>query len=91
MPYVVDGPDGPYWTSKNGRSFGLLNGVGPAGQKYEKGKHRRADLMADTGLYADGKKGIQRISEALLPNSQFALITASILIMYREEREPNSS
>ena len=63
MPYVVDGPDGPHWTSKNGRSFGLLNGVGPAGQKYEKGKHRRADLMADTGLYADGKNGIQRISD----------------------------
>lgn len=63
MPYVVDGPDGPYWTSKNGRSFGLLNGVGPSGAKYVKGKHRRADLMADTGLYEDGKKGIQRISD----------------------------
>jgi uncharacterized protein len=63
MPFVADGPNGPYWTSKNGLSFGLLNGVGPAGQKYEKGKHRRADLMADTGLYADGKKGVQRISD----------------------------
>ena len=31
MPYVTDGPDGPYWTCKNGGSFGLLNGVGPAG------------------------------------------------------------
>ena len=29
MPYVTDGPDGPYWTSKNGISFGLKNGVGP--------------------------------------------------------------
>src|SRR5262244_559757 len=33
MPYVTDGPDGPYWTCKNGTSFGLMNGVGPAGQK----------------------------------------------------------
>ena len=63
MPYVTDGPDGPYWTCKNGISFGLKNGVGPAGQKYEKGKHARADLMADTGLYEDGKRGVQRISD----------------------------
>jgi predicted TIM-barrel fold metal-dependent hydrolase len=63
MPYVVDGPDGPYWTAKNGASFGLKNGVGPAGAKYEKGKHARADLMAATNLYEDGKNDIRRISD----------------------------
>ena len=33
MPYVKDGPDGPYWTAKNGTSFGLWGGVGPAGSE----------------------------------------------------------
>jgi predicted TIM-barrel fold metal-dependent hydrolase len=60
MPYVTDGPDGPYWTCKNGTSFGLMNGVGPAGQKYVPGTHYRVDVMASTGLYEDGKKGIRR-------------------------------
>ena len=63
MPYVTDGPDGPYWTSKNGISFGLKNGVGPAGAKYEPGKHARADLMAATNLYEDGKRDSRRISD----------------------------
>ena len=63
MPYVTDGPDGPYWTSKNGISFGLKNGVGPAGQKYVKGKHARVDLMAATNLYEDGKNDVRRISD----------------------------
>jgi uncharacterized protein len=60
MPYVTDGPDGPYWTSKKGASFGLVGGVGPSGQKYVAGTHYRADAMAATGLYEDGKKGIRR-------------------------------
>src|SRR5215475_9176493 len=60
MPYVTDGPDGPTWTSKNGASFGLWGGVGPSGQKYIPGMHYRADVMASTGLYEDGKKHIAR-------------------------------
>jgi predicted TIM-barrel fold metal-dependent hydrolase len=60
MPYVTDGPDGPFWTCKNGASFGLMNGVGPAGSKYVPGSHHRVDVMASTGLYDDGKKGIRR-------------------------------
>jgi predicted TIM-barrel fold metal-dependent hydrolase len=63
MPYVTDGPDGPHWTCKNGGSFGLLNGVGPAGAKYVPGQHHRVDIMAGTGLYEDGKKGIRRVSD----------------------------
>src|SRR5687767_15313124 len=37
MPYVTDGPDGPHWTSRHGKSFGLWGGVGPAGHKYVPG------------------------------------------------------
>jgi hypothetical protein len=66
MPFVTDGPDGPYWTSKNGTSFGLMNGVGPAGAKYVPGMHHRVDIMAQTGLYEDGKKGIRRPSDPVL-------------------------
>jgi uncharacterized protein len=66
MPFVTDGPDGPYWTSKNGTSFGLMNGVGPAGAKYVPGMHHRVDIMANTGLYEDGKKGIRRPSDPVL-------------------------
>ena len=66
MPYVTDGPDGPYWTCKNGGSFGLMNGVGPAGQKYVAGTHYRVDVMASTGLYEDGKKGIRRPTDPAL-------------------------
>jgi hypothetical protein len=32
MPYVTDGPDGPYWTCKNETSFGFMNGVGRQGR-----------------------------------------------------------
>jgi uncharacterized protein len=60
MPFVTDGPDGPYWTCKNGGSFGLLNGVGPAGQKLVPGQNYRVDVMAATGLYEDGAKGNRR-------------------------------
>lgn len=66
MPYVADGPDGPYWTCKNGASFGLVNGVGPAGQKYVPGSHARVDVMAATGLYADGQRGIRRPTDPAL-------------------------
>lgn len=55
MPYVTDGPDGPYWTCKNGTSFGLKNGVGPSGAKYVPGQHARADLMAATNLYESSR------------------------------------
>ena len=61
MPYVTEGPDGPYWTSKNGLSFGLACGVGPSGQKYVPGQNYRVDKMAATGLYEDAKRGIRRV------------------------------
>jgi len=63
MPFVVDGPDGPRWTAKNGASFGLVNGVGPAGAKFVPGAHARVDVMAKTGLYDDGKRGVRRVSD----------------------------
>jgi predicted TIM-barrel fold metal-dependent hydrolase len=60
MPYVADGPDGPHWTCRNGRSFGLAGGVGPAGQKLVPGMNHRVDAMAATGLYEDYRQGIRR-------------------------------
>ncbi len=66
MPHVAEGPDGPYWTSKNGGSFGLVCGVGPGGHKYVPGQHHRVDVMAATGLYEDGKHGIRRVTDPRL-------------------------
>ena len=63
MPYVTDGPDGPQWVTKKGAYFGLLNGVGPGGSKLVPGQNHRVDIMAETGMFADGKKGIQRPSD----------------------------
>jgi predicted TIM-barrel fold metal-dependent hydrolase len=63
MPYVTDGPRGKEWVTKNGATFGLMNGMGSAGRKYEPGKIHRSDRMASTGLYADGDKGIRRLTD----------------------------
>jgi len=63
MPYVADGPRGKEWVTKNGASFGLMNGMGSAGRLYEPGKIHRSDRMASTGLYADGQKGIRRLTD----------------------------
>ncbi len=57
MPYVTDGPDGPHWTCRNGGSFGLVNGVGPAGAKYVPGSHYRVDVMASTGPLRGRQEG----------------------------------
>src|SRR5216684_60252 len=60
MPYVAEGPDGSYWATKNVPSLGLTCSVGSTGQKYVPGQNKRVDVMASTGLYEDGKKGIRR-------------------------------
>ena len=61
MPHVVDGPDGPHWTSKKGHSYGLVCGVGPSGAKLVPGQNYRVDKMAAMGLYEDAKRGIRRV------------------------------
>src|SRR2546430_87487 len=66
MPSVAEGRDGPPGPCRNGGSFGLMNGVGPAGAKYVPGSHYRVDVMASTGLYEDGKKGIRRPTDPTL-------------------------
>src|SRR2546428_287559 len=71
MPYVVDGPDGPHWTCKNGTSFGLIGGVGPGGQKLVPGQNYRVDKMAAVGLYEDGKKGLRRPNSGATPPPPF--------------------
>jgi predicted TIM-barrel fold metal-dependent hydrolase len=63
MPYVAQGPDGPMWTTKKGASLGHVNGMGSAGRQYVPGKIHRADRMAETGLYEDGKRGIRRLTD----------------------------
>ena len=61
MPHVVDGPDGPYWTSKSGQSYGLAYGVGPAGQKHVPGQNHRVDRMAEEGLYSEESRKAGRV------------------------------
>jgi predicted TIM-barrel fold metal-dependent hydrolase len=63
VPHVVEGPDGPYWIDSEGANFGLVNGASGLGSKYVKGKHHRLDVMAETGLYEDGRKGIRRVGD----------------------------
>ena len=67
MPHVVDGPDGPHWTSKSGFSYGLVCGVGPAGAKLVPGQNYRVDKMADAGLFSDyHQHGKRRPTDPLL-------------------------
>jgi len=49
--------------TKKGANLGLVNGMGSAGREYVPGRIHRADRMAATGLYEDGKKGIRRLTE----------------------------
>ena len=60
MPRVVErGPD-RHWVSASGESLGLHGGMGSAGRRYEPGAIRRADRMAQTGLYDDQARGVMR-------------------------------
>jgi len=63
MPYVTHSEEGPLWVSKKGARFGLQNAMGSAGRKYVPGVIHRADRMAATGLYADGARGIRRLTD----------------------------
>src|SRR6201993_5624283 len=63
VPYVTEGPSGAIWVTKKGANLGLVNGMGSAGREYVPGRIHRADRMAATGLYEDGKKGIRRLSD----------------------------
>jgi predicted TIM-barrel fold metal-dependent hydrolase len=63
VPYVTQSEEGPLWVSKKGARFGLQNAMGSAGRKYVPGVIHRADRMAATGLYADGAKGIRRLTD----------------------------
>src|SRR6476661_2346420 len=63
MPHVVDGPDGPHWTSRKGHSYGLVCGVGPSGAKLVPGQNHRVDRMAEAGLFDDYKlHGVRRVT-----------------------------
>ena len=64
MPYVEDGPDGPYWITKAGVNMELVGGIGSVGGKFIPGQNYRVDMMAETGLYEDGRKGVRRPGDA---------------------------
>lgn len=66
MPFVEIRKNGAYWTSKKGAEFGLKNGMGSAGRQYRPGQIHRSDRMAEQGLYADGEKGIPRLTNPTL-------------------------
>ena len=63
MPHVVDGPEGPYWTSQKGHSYGFVCGVGPSGTKLVPGQNHRVDRMAAAGLYHDASRGVRRVTD----------------------------
>lgn len=63
MPYVTDSPKGPTWVTRSGAALGLACGMGAAGRQYVPGRIHRADRMAATGLYEDGRRGIRRLTD----------------------------
>lgn len=66
VPHVVDGPEGPYWTTKHGVMLGFVGGANPQGKKWVKGQHHRIDAMGEMGLYSDALKGVNRVSDPTL-------------------------
>ena len=63
MPHVVPTPQGDRWVTRSGVTFGLAAGVGATGKPYVKGTSLRADRMAQAGIYADGARGVLRLSD----------------------------
>ena len=63
MPYVDQGPNGPYWRTKGGIDLGLANGVGAQGtmssgmRRYVPGLEASGDRFAETGLFIDAAEG----------------------------------
>ncbi|MEE2664249.1 MAG: amidohydrolase family protein [Myxococcota bacterium] len=62
MPRVVNSDKGPRWVAGDGAPLGIAGGMGSLGRAYEPGQIRRADRMAETGLYADQARGLLRTS-----------------------------
>jgi len=66
MPYVEEGPNGPYWRTRSGINLGLANGVGAGGtmssggRRYVPGQEPRGDRFAEMGLFADAARGVFR-------------------------------
>jgi len=63
MPYVTDGRAAKEWVTKNGSSFGLMNGMGSAGRKYEPARSTAPTGWPRPGSMADGEKGIRRLTD----------------------------
>ena len=57
MPFVEDGRTARNGRPRRGVDMGGWGGVGSAGGKFVPGQNYRVDMMAETGLYEDGKRG----------------------------------
>src|SRR5437660_12642437 len=62
MPYVVDGPKGKTWVTKNGASLGLAGRIGAGGREDVPGRIHRPDRVPGEGRYDDGRDGIRRVT-----------------------------
>ena len=67
MPYVTRRPQGPGVGDEEGREPRARQRHGLGRARVRAGQIHRADRMAATGLYEDGKKGIRRLSDPDLP------------------------
>jgi predicted TIM-barrel fold metal-dependent hydrolase len=63
MPYVSDDSNGRRWATKRGANLGFVNSMGGLGRHYVQGRNYRADRIAATALYEDGKRGIRRLTD----------------------------
>ena len=73
MPYVADGPNGRNWTTKKGAALGKPAGMGSAGREYVPGRIHRADRMAETGLYEDGRAHLDWLAQQGVREDQVVL------------------
>lgn len=72
MPYVENRADGETWVTRSGAFLGLARAVGVVGKKWVKGQNHRFDVMATTGLYEDGARGISRVGDPHLRVKEMA-------------------
>ena len=63
MPHVVDTPKGKAWVNHKGEHIAYVGGVGTFGREYIPGTIHRADVLAEHGVYKDGKQGILRLAD----------------------------
>jgi uncharacterized protein len=72
VPRVEDTPQGSFWTIAGGWQFVTdarimaVNGMGAIGLPFRKGASPRFDAFAAAGIFADGAKGIRRLTDVVM-------------------------